>query len=158
MKSSCCELLVSIVVTSCIVPPLVFRPVPGCNIVIWCVFDILQVVGIPVFEYAWPLFEATIPILEEGEDAEFWSTVPPLPLALSPTLPHVEATEGGEQVLVSITQLAYLLVGLALRLAKFARSFDRRYCNCSSWLWPFTCFLSELGSVYLFVQPTTSHL
>ena len=48
MKSPCCELDVSIV-TSCIVPPLVFRPVPGCSIAI-CAFAILQVVEIPVVE------------------------------------------------------------------------------------------------------------
>ena len=157
MNSSRCELDVSMVATSCIVPPLVFNPVPGCKTAIWCVLDRLQVVGIPVFEYAEQLVEAATPMLEEGEDAEFWSTLL-LPLTLNPTLPHVEATDGGEQVLVSITQLAYLLVGLLLRFAKFARSFERRYCNCSSWLWPFTCFRKELGSVYRFVHPTTSHL
>ena len=71
MNSSRCELDVSMVATSCIVPPLVFNPVPGCRTAIWCVLDRLQVVGIPVFEYAEQLVEAATPMLEEGEDAEF---------------------------------------------------------------------------------------
>ena len=49
MNSSRCELDVSMVATSCIVPPLVFKPVPGCNVVI-CVFAILQAVEMPVLE------------------------------------------------------------------------------------------------------------
>ena len=134
IKSSRCELFVSIVVTSCMVPPLVLRPVPGCKILICCVFGILHEVEIPWTVYAGQLVEATTPILDEGEEAEFGRSDPPFPLALRPTLPQVEATDGGEQVLVSITQLAYLLVGLALRFAKFAASLDLRYCNCSSWL------------------------
>lgn len=48
--------------------------------------------------------------------------------------------------------------GLGPRLTMLARSFDLRYCCCSSWLWPLTCFLRELGSVYRLVHPTTSHL
>ena len=115
-------------------------------------------VEMPLVVYAAQCVEATIPTLDEGDDAEFGRTDPPFPLALRPTLPQVEATDGGEQVLVSITQLAYLFVGLALRFAKLAWSLDLRYCACSSWLCPFTCFLSELGSVYRFVHPITSHL
>ena len=134
INSSRCELVVSMVVTSCTVPPLVLRPVPACNMFICCVFDILLVVDIPLVVYAGIFVETTIPLLDEGEDAEFGRSDPPFPLTLRPTLPQVEATDGGEQVFVSITQLAYLFVGLALRLAKLARSLDLRYCNCSSWL------------------------
>ena len=52
----------------------------------------------------------------------------------------------------------YLAVGEMLRLAWLARSLALLYWSCSSWVCPFTCFRSELGSVYRFVQPITSHL
>ena len=41
----------------------------------------------------------------------------------------------------------YLAVGEVDLLAKLAKSLVLRYCSCSSALWDFTCFLSELGSV-----------
>ena len=73
-----------------------------------------------------------MPILEEGDEEDAGSIAPALLVPLIPTLPQVDDTDGGEQVFESIIQFAYLLVGLALRLAKFARSFERRYCSCSS--------------------------